>query len=421
MKKIENNINDIQELDYENYLLIQKCQIDDKADFYTNKKDEFYFLIGYLTIVISVVYLFGNFFENLSMVLIQYFRMDFNVFSFSLTNHDLNLIKIILIIFTFNRFNLFSAFFLVYIDSLGIIIDFMIKIIYSVKLDYINYTSFIMVLYCILKQDFQMRLTTIERNSNKILSSIILISITVLVILYDINSYQEENRKDLYKFLVLSLNMAFMTLYLYFVIFEYTFEGFESTKIFFNYTDPQKNIEIIFFFSLVYFIIYMIINKQTNDLLLRNCILDLSRIFFLFGVLISNTTEFHTMFNKNYYLYSNYNLRTYHNPYIYNNTSIFLSILRFLLMSCASILFEYIITNYFRDQIFQQILLHMIHSFTLFFILKRIFSLLNITNNFINNKLSEFSHGSKVSLDNNYLLLQNQTSSHYSNFPQIKI
>jgi hypothetical protein len=413
MKKIENNINYIQELDYENYLLTQKCQIDDKADFYTNKIDEFYFLIGYLAIVIIVVYLFENLFENFSIVLIQYFRINLNTFLFTLTNHYLNIIKIILVIFTFNRFNLFSACFLVYIDSLGIIIDYTIKIIYSVRLDYINYTSFIMVLYCLFKQDFQMRLTTTERNSKKILSSIILISITLLVILYDINSYPEENRKDLYKFLVLSLNMAFMTLYLYLVIFEYTFEGFESTKIFFNFTNTKKNIEIILFFLLVYFILYMIINKQTNDLLLRNSNQNLSRIFFLFGVLISNTTEFHTMFFKNYYLYSNYNLRTYHNPYIYNNTSIFFSILRFILMTCTSILFEYIITNYFIDQIFQQILLQMIHSFTVFFVSKRIFSLLNILNNFINNKLSEFSLGSKVSLDNNYLMLQNETSSHF--------
>jgi hypothetical protein len=405
------NLN-ILETDYDNYILLKNCNLDEKGDVYKEKIDEFYFLLGYLTILIVIVYFFGN---DLGYLFLSS-NYSLGDYLFYVTNNHLNILKIVLVVYAFNKFNLFSATFLIYIDSLGIITDSLVRIFYDMDLEYLNYTSIIMVSFVVARQHYLPDVRASKKKSNRnFLESFLFSGVIFLLTIALDKYYNQQQYIDSYcKFVFISLNMSFLILYLYFRIFDYTFEGLESTKKFYGFTKRYKVFETIFFMVFTYLGLDYLFNRSELNLIKSEDPFyntyhkqNLSRIFFLIGALASNFLEYTYTFNFNYFYFASYNLRSHYNLSIYNNTSIGISMLRFFLMILFSGVFIFITNFYFlsKDLLYLDLILNFLHSFMLFYVFKRIFAYLNLLNNSIFEKFDEEVTETNTSHDHQYNLL----------------
>ena len=372
----------------------------------------------YISTILIAFIIFDFFIKNILKSLTTYLfftpdntRCDYFIFS----NYVEKGLKYFLFYFVFNYINIYSSLFMIFLDSLSLIISSNLKLIYKEERPYFSNTNYPTCEISI----------TYSNPSNSALSLYLIFGCFYRAILSKKNNNTKEKKLILIVLWVLSLlficteklflNYVYLNDILYGIILGYIiyYIFFDIIQIDFNNLDQFKFIleyKLWFIFSILgYFLIYsfyqFIITKpyinSVNSYVNLNYIM-LSKVFELLGFYLAVYLEYYLVFNLNFSNYVRYNIkeRNLNGIEMFNNTSKDVSLFRFILICFIDFYLQDLILNKYKIYSVNKLrfdnYLHLIwslnlfsltfHGIIVFFVIKNLLRYFGMTNeNIFNN------------------------------------
>ena len=372
----------------------------------------------YISTILIAFIIFDFFIKNILKSLTTYLfftpdntRCDYFIFS----NYVEKGLKYFLFYFVFNYINIYSSLFMIFLDSLSLIISSNLKLIYKEERPYFSNTKFPTCEISI----------TYSNPSNSALSLYLIFGCFYRAILSKKNNNTKEKKLILIVLWVLSLlficteklflNYVYLNDILYGIVLGYViyYIFFNIIQIDFNNLDQFKfileNKLWIIFSILGYFLFYsfyqFIITKpylnNVNNYINLNYIM-LSKVFELLGFYLAIYLEYLLIFNLNFSNYVRYNIkeRNLNGIEMFNNTSKDVSLFRFILICFIDFYLQDLILNKYKIYSVNKLrfdnYLHLIwslnifsltfHGIIVFFVIKNLLRYFGMTNeNIFNN------------------------------------
>ena len=372
----------------------------------------------YISMILIALIIFDFFIKNILKSLTTYLfftpdntRCDYFIFS----NYVEKGLKYFLFYFVFNYINIYSSLFMIFLDSLSLIISSNLKLIYKEERPYFSNTKFPTCEISI----------TYSNPSNSALSLYLIFGCFYRAILSKKNNNTKEKKLILIVLWVLSLlficteklflNYVYLNDILYGIVLGYViyYIFFNIIQIDFNNLDQFKfileNKLWIIFSILGYFLFYsfyqFIITKpylnNVNNYINLNYIM-LSKVFELLGFYLAIYLEYLLIFNLNFSNYVRYNIkeRNLNGIEMFNNTSKDVSLFRFILICFIDFYLQDLILNKYKIYSVNKLrfdnYLHLIwslnifsltfHGIIVFFVIKNLLRYFGMTNeNIFNN------------------------------------